>query len=190
MKNRSKQEGRIPIAWGSEDGKSRMCATKLSALLLALTMSCTNGSSNTPPTRPVQSSNTAGQEGAQPTKVTNRNSSSRNEDDDSGNKEKPTKPRKDPAGSDETEENESGSKTPEPKRDPLDLALARMTCQAPPIRGDARRLIAYLNNPNAAGANQITQEERRRALASVKDINVNDPTSLRVLQDELDAACK
>lgn len=190
MKKRSKQKGSIPIVWGSRDEKLPIYATKLSSLLLVLTISCTNGSSNTPPTRPVQSSNTTGQEAAQPTKVTSRNSSSRNEDEDSGNKEKPTKPRKDPGDSEENNDVESGSKTPEPMRDPLDLALARMTCQAPPIRGDARRLIAYLNNPNAAGANQITQEERRKALASVKDIDVNDPTSLRVLQDELDAACK
>lgn len=187
---RIKQKGGIPIAWGSGDGKAPAHASKLSTLLLVLSVSCTNGSSNTPPTRPVQASNTAGQEGAQPTKVTTRNSSSQNEDDRSSNKDKPTKPRKEPNGSDETNENENESKAPEPKREPLDPVLARMTCQAPPIRGDARKLIGYLNNPNASGANQITPDERRRALASVKDINVNDPNSLKVLQDELDAACK
>jgi hypothetical protein len=190
MNEITKQENDIPITWGPRYRTSPIYTVVLSISLALSIVSCSNGSSKTPPTRPVQSSNTAGQEGAQPTKVTSRNASSRNEDDVSENKDKPSKPRKDPNSSDEARVDESTPKTPAARREPLDPVLARMTCQAPPIKGDARKLIAYLNNPNASGANQITQEERRRALNSVKDINVDDPASLKVLQDELDTACK
>ena len=68
--------------------------------------------------------------------------------------------------------------------------LAQMTCDAPPIRGDAIKLIAYLNNPNPPGGDRLTPEQRRSALDSVKGIDVADPASVKIIQDQLDAACK
>lgn len=72
----------------------------------------------------------------------------------------------------------------------LDPILTALACQAPTIQGNAKLLIAFLKNPSAPGANMLSADQRQSALASIQNIDENNPESLKLLQDELDKVCR
>ena len=73
----------------------------------------------------------------------------------------------------------------------LDPNLVQAACIAPPIKGNAKKLVEFLNNPSAPGGDQVSAAERKSALEAIEAAkSTKDPEGLLTLQLELDRACK
>jgi hypothetical protein len=184
------------LAMATASPNLRASPILLAAMLAMLSLACSNNAAKTPPQRPSANANGGIQESASPTKGTGRGSTSRDsrtKDDDNKDPEDPDEvPRRSPRTPTPAPSSPIGTppRTTKPANPPIDPMLARMTCDAPPIRGDAIKLIEYLNNSNPPGGDRLTPEQRASALESVKGTDVKDPESVKIIQDQLDAACK
>jgi hypothetical protein len=73
----------------------------------------------------------------------------------------------------------------------LDPGLIQTACVAPTIKGDAKKLVDFLKNPNAPGANQVSSADRKSALDAIATgKTAEDPIGLVALQAQLDQSCK